>query len=99
MFITPPGAKRQVECAPVRADGQATVLSCKNTGNAYAQLREAVLTRDDRQVARFEGGTYILPGATKAIPLRSEGAVLPGPASLSLMFDDGQRTTSSIALP
>lgn len=98
VFITPPGAKREVDCTLSRV-GSAPALSCKNTGNAYAQLREAQLTRGDRPVARFEGGTYILPGATKVIELRSDGALAAGPAMLSLTFDDGRSSTSSVSLP
>lgn len=99
VFITPPAAKRQVECTPVRGEGNAPALNCKNNGNAYAQVREAQLVREDRPLARFEGGTYILPGATKVIALRSDAAVPAGQATLSLTFDDGQRSTSTVALP
>ncbi|WP_240788552.1 molecular chaperone [Ramlibacter henchirensis] len=99
VFITPPGARRQVECTPVRTEANAPALSCRNNGNAYAQLRDAQLTRDDRPLARFEGGTYILPGATKLIALKTDTAVPSGQARLSLTFDDGQGSTTSVALP
>jgi len=99
VFITPPGAKRQVDCTPVRVDAGKLALSCKNNGNAYAQLREAQLTRDDRPVARFEGGTYILPGATKVIALGTDAALPAGQAKLSLTFDDGQGGSTSVAVP
>jgi fimbrial chaperone protein len=99
VFITPPGAKREVECTPVRVDAGKPALSCKNNGNAYAQLREAQLIRDDRPVARFEGGTYILPGATKVIALGTDAVLAAGQARLSLTFDDGQSSTTSVAVP
>jgi len=99
VFITPPGAKRQVDCTPVRIDANTPALNCKNNGNAYAQLREAQLSRDDRPVARFEGGTYILPGATKVIALKPDAAVPAGQARLSLTFDDGQSSSTSVAVP
>jgi len=99
VFITPPGAKRQVDCIPVRIDAGKPALSCKNNGNAYAQLREAQLTRDDRPVARFEGGTYILPGATKVIALGADAALPAGQARLSLVFDDGQGSSTAVAVP
>lgn len=99
VFITPPGAKRQVDCIPVRVDANKPALSCRNNGNAYAQLREAQLIRDDRPVARFEGGTYILPGATKVIALGTDTALPAGQARLSLTFDDGQSSSISVAVP
>jgi fimbrial chaperone protein len=99
VFITPPGAKRLVDCTPVRVDANKPALSCRNNGNAYAQLREAQLIRNDRPVARLEGGTYILPGATKVIALGTDTALAAGQARLSLTFDDGQSSSTSVAVP
>jgi fimbrial chaperone protein len=94
VFITPPTAKRNVSCSIVPGKEATQLgLSCTNAGSAYAQLREATLTRAGEPVARFEGGVYILPGATKAMALRREGTMTSGPAKLSLGFDDGQVST------
>jgi fimbrial chaperone protein len=99
VFVTPPNAKKAVSCAPARDAAGAVSLRCSNGGSAYAQLREATLTRGDKVVARFEGGTYILPGAAKPIALKGDGPVGPGDAKLDLLFDDGQNVSSMIALP
>ena len=99
VFITPPVAKRQVSCTVQRPEAKAVGLQCGNTGTAYAQIREAAVMRGEQALARFEGGSYILPGASKTISLRSEKAVAAGPAQLVVTFDDGQSLTTSITLP
>ncbi|MDP3799569.1 MAG: fimbria/pilus periplasmic chaperone [Polaromonas sp.] len=99
VFITPPTAKRQMNCNTGRADARTVSLQCSNTGTAYAQIREAAVMRGEQALARFEGGSYILPGASKTISLRSEKAVAAGPAQLVVTFDDGQSLTTSITLP
>lgn len=99
VFITPPAAKRQMECSTSRADAQALNLRCSNTGTAYAQIREAVVMRGDQALAQFEGGSYILPGASKSVSLKGEKPVLAGQAQLVITFDDGKNLTTSITLP
>ncbi len=99
VFITPPAAKRQVACTTSRADAKALSLRCSNTGTAYAQIREAAVMRGDQALARFEGGSYILPGASKTVSLKGENAVPAGAAQLVITFDDGQNLTTSITLP
>ena len=99
VFITPPVAKRLVACSARRAEARAITLSCSNTGTAYAQIREASVTRGGQTVARFEGGSYILPGASKLVSLKAEKDVSAGDAQLVVTFDDGQSLTNSIALP
>jgi len=99
VFVTPPAAKRQINCSTSRADAKTVSLQCSNTGTAYAQIREASLMRDKQALARFEGGSYILPGASKTISLRGENTVTAGPAQLVVTFDDGQNLTTSITLP
>lgn len=99
VFITPPLAKRQVNCSTSRADATAVNLHCSNTGTAYAQIREAAVMRGDQALARFEGGSYILTGASKTVSLKGEKAMPAGPAQLVITFDDGQNLTTSITLP
>ncbi|MFC5520713.1 fimbrial biogenesis chaperone [Polaromonas jejuensis] len=99
VFITPPAAKREMNCAAQRADTKTVNLQCSNTGTAYAQIREASLLRDKQPLARFEGGSYILPGASKTVSLMGEKAVAAGDAQLVVTFDDGQSLTTSITLP
>ena len=99
VFITPPAAKRQMDCTTTRADVKAIDLRCTNTGTAYAQIREATVTRAGQTLARFEGGSYILPGASKIVSLMGEKALAAGEAQLVITFDDGQSLTNSIKLP
>src|SRR5659263_82986 len=82
VFITPPAAKRQMDCSTSPADATAVNLRCSNTGTAYAQIREATIKRGEQTLARFEGGSYILPGASKTVSLKGEKAVTAGEAQL-----------------
>lgn len=99
VFITPPVAKRQMDCSTSPADATAVNLRCSNTGTAYAQIREATIKRGEQTLAKFEGGSYILPGASKTVSLKGEKAVPAGQAQLVITFDDGQNLTTSITLP
>lgn len=99
VFITPPAAKRQMDCSTSPADATAVNLRCSNTGTAYAQIREAAIKRGEQTLAKFEGGSYILPGASKTVSLKGEKAVPAGQAQLVITFDDGQNLTTSITLP
>lgn len=98
VFITPAVAKRQVDCTTQHPDTKTVNLQCSNTGTAYAQIREAVVTRGNQALAKFEGGSYILPGASKTVSLKGE-QVTPGEAKLVVTFDDGQSQTTNITLP
>lgn len=100
VFVSPPMAKRNVTCQIVRGAGSAPVLAlCRNEGNAYAQVREARLRRAGTEAARFEGGSYILPGVAKSIPMTAGTAVLGGPVELSVAFDDGTEQVFELSLP
>lgn len=99
VFITPPVAKRQVSCTVQRPEAKTVGLQCGNTGTAYAQIREATVMRGEQALAKFEGGNYILPGATKIVSLKSEQPITAGEAKLVVTFDDGQSQTTSITLP
>ena len=95
VFITPPPAKRIVDCV---AAPNLTVR-CANSGTAYAQVREIQLKRGTVTLARFEGGTYILPGAQKVISLKGESGLTPGAAQMSVSFDDGKSQIFEVMLP
>ncbi len=98
VFITPPIAKRDMTCQSLR-EGTALSVSCANTGTAYAQIREVSLKRGDANLARFEGGVYILPGARKTMALTAEQAVAKGDAELSVTFDDGKNQSFNVSVP
>jgi fimbrial chaperone protein len=99
VFITPSGAKRDVKCGINMDDEKSVTVFCKNAGTAYAQIRELTVKRDGKELARFEGGTYILPGAGKYIKLKADKRHAAGNATLTLMFDDFQGQTSVSYLP
>jgi fimbrial chaperone protein len=100
VFVTPPVAKREMDCTLKRGEKNSLQASCENTGTAYAQVREAVLKRGGKELARYEGGDYILPGARKAFNLNgAEEEVRPGPAELSITFDDNQVQAFQTSLP
>ena len=99
VFITPPGAKRLMDCSAARGDAKTVTVSCHNRGTAYAQIREVSILRGDQALAKFEGGTYVLPGASKALSLKAGQAISAGEAQLVISFDDGQSLTNNITLP
>ncbi|WP_457337882.1 fimbrial biogenesis chaperone [Rhizobacter sp. P5_C2] len=98
VFVTPPAARRDLACT-LQRDGAQLLAQCENRGSAYAQVRELRVLRAGRQLARFDGGAYVLPGASRPIALQSDPDVAPGPAQLALLFDDGSRRTDELALP
>lgn len=99
VFITPPVAQRDVQCQVTRMDTQNFNALCQNTGTAYAQVRGVVLMRGQEELAKFEGGTYILPGARRSLSIRAEKPVPAGPAVTRVFFDDGKSTDLPLQLP
>jgi fimbrial chaperone protein len=99
VFITPPPAKRDVVCQAERGAAQALNVTCSNSGTAYAQVREVLVKRGTQVLAKFEGGTYILPGARQVMSAKGEQAIAPGAAQLGVSFDDGKSQTFDITLP
>lgn len=99
VFITPPVAKREMTCSFDAKDPQNPQAVCSNTGTAYAQVREITLQRGTERLARFEGGSYILPGTKKAIGLQTATPLATGSAELLVLFDDGKSQTFAVSLP
>ncbi|MFM9879134.1 MAG: molecular chaperone [Burkholderiaceae bacterium] len=99
VFITPPIAKREMACGLTMNAGANPQAVCSNIGSAYAQVREVAVQRGGRKLARFEGGSYILPGAKKTLPLKTDAALAPGAAELFVLFDDGRSQTFAVTLP
>jgi len=91
VFITPPGAKRDLLCSVARSAPDAVTARCENRGGAYAQPREISLTgANGEKVATLESAAYVLPGTTHAYEIkRSGGPIASGPAKLAVNFDDG----------
>jgi fimbrial chaperone protein len=99
VFITPPAAKHDVQCQLTKMDGENFSALCQNTGNAYAQVRLVQLKRGEEELAKFEGGTYILPGARRTMNLKAEKVVVSGPAVARVVFDDGKTTELPLQVP
>ena len=99
VFITPPPAKREISCELVRKDPRTIDAACRNTGSAYAQVREATLLRGTVVQAKFEGGNYILPGARKATTMKGEADISAGAIQLRIVFDDGKTQVFENTLP
>ena len=97
VFITPPLAKRAVECRGALADPGNLNVACSNIGSAYAQVREILVRDGERLIGRFEGGPYILPGAEKVLPIKLERFGPPNApltnVQLAVTFDDGTTQT------
>jgi len=91
VFITPPSAKRDLQCSVARAAPDAVTASCENHGSAYAQPRELTLASPEgAKLANLESAAYLLPGTKRAYEIkRAAGAIPAGPAKLSVSFDDG----------
>lgn len=95
VFITPPGAKRQLSCTAARVTPDAARVTCENTGNAYAQPREFVLSSAaGAKLASRDSGGYILPSIKRSFDVkRTEGPLPGGNLKLAVSLDDG--TTQS----
>ena len=91
VFITPPGAKRDLACSARRSGPQALAASCENRGSAYAQIRSIGLTAaDGTPVAVRESGGYLLPGISRSFEVQAkDAAIRPGNYRLAVTLDDG----------
>lgn len=95
VFITPAPAKRDLSCSVMRLKkepGQkveSVGIYCLNHGTAYAQVREMTVSQGKQVVARFDGGSYVLPDVRKRWLLPLEKPLETGTVTLTLMFDDG----------
>jgi len=98
VFVTPPVAHSDIVCVTERLADVVQAV-CENRGNAYALLREVVLRRDGNELARFEGGAYVLPGVRRRVPLDAKGRIEPGPAQLFLNFDGDQQVQANELVP
>lgn len=100
VFISPPGAKRNVMCEADRAAADTVRVSCANSGTAYAQVREVVFTSPSgERIAGRDVGGYILPGITRAFPIRKDGGFAAGAYKLGVSFDDGSAQSFDVTVP
>jgi fimbrial chaperone protein len=98
VFITPAPATRKVTCSASRGDESMLNVGCANTGSAYAQVREVLVRDGARVLGRFEGGAYILPGARKVLPIKTEN-IAPGTRlQLVVSYDDGRSESFDVTV-
>jgi fimbrial chaperone protein len=95
VFITPKDAKPNISCSSASVASGSIAFTCKNNGNAHAQVRYARVMRDGKELTQLENGGYFLSGTQRvlALPL---GSVTAGAVTLELALDDG--TAPSYAL-
>jgi fimbrial chaperone protein len=102
IFITPPGARRALECTATRASPTAIRATCENRGQAYAQPASMTLTTPSGNTlvsSEIRGG-YILPTVTRSFELASEGSRIPGGTlKLQVTQDDGSKQVFDVRLP
>jgi fimbrial chaperone protein len=100
VFITPKGARRELNCAVERAAPNVVKAVCENTGTAYAQPRGFALTgADGTRLAGSESGGYILPDIKRSFELkRAEGRIPGGKARLAVTLDDGTTQTFDVTV-
>lgn len=101
VFITPPGAKRQLSCGIERAAPDTVNAVCENKGNAYAQpVSFKLLSAADEQVANRDTGGYLLPEIKRSFAIKSQGARIPaGRGKLRVTLDDGAVQNFDVVLP
>jgi fimbrial chaperone protein len=93
VFVTSSTARRDVSCQVVPEVTVPLKVDCANRGNGYAQIREIAIVQGTASLARFTGGSYILPGATKRLVLAPEAPAAPGDVGIRVTFDDGDTET------
>jgi fimbrial chaperone protein len=100
VFITPPKAKYLLACTAERTAADTLRASCNNSGNAYAQLINFVVTGPGGEtLAGRDTGGYILPTVKRSFDLKSPGGAIPaGKAQLTVKLDDGSQQTFDITL-
>ena len=101
VFITPPGAQREVACKLGSNPARKLEAVCSNSGTAYAQLRNVELKRGADTLASFDGSLYLLPGASKPLPIKASDGPAPasGPAELVVTFDDLKPQSYPVTVP
>lgn len=100
VFITPNGAKHKLGCAVERSGENTVKAVCENTGTAYAQPREFVLTSSaGEKLASRDTGGYILPDIKRSFEIkRAQGRIPGGNARLAVTLDDGSTLTFDVTV-
>lgn len=101
VFITPPAAKNKLGCTVNRTAPNAVNAVCENSGSAYAQPLNFVLTgaTGDKPLAARNQAGYILPGIKRSFELKAEAGRIPaGKAKLTVTLDDGSKQAFDVTL-
>jgi fimbrial chaperone protein len=101
VFISPPGVKRDLQCAVERSAPDEVRATCHNAGNAYAQIR-ALDVLDDKgvKIAERDNGGYVLPSVRRVFEIkRAEGRIPAGRVKLQVALDDGTLQAFDATLP
>jgi fimbrial chaperone protein len=100
VFVTPPGAKRQLSCSAQRIAPDTVKAVCENTGRAYAQARGFALlgAKGEKLVSRQSGG-YILAQGKRDFDMKAAGRIPGGRHKLQVSIDDGTDQVFDVDLP
>lgn len=100
VFITPRGAKSNLVCSAERTSASSVSAACENTGTAYAQPLDFVLSNSvGEKLASRDSGGYILPTIKRKFDIKSAGKRIPGgKATLTVRLDDGSKQTFDVTL-
>jgi fimbrial chaperone protein len=101
VFVTPPGAKAELDCSMERGAPNLVRAVCGNVGTAYAQPRDfSLVGADGTRIAGRDSGGYILPDSVKRFDMkRAEGPIQSGKARLDVTLDDGTKRTYDVSVP
>jgi fimbrial chaperone protein len=97
VFITPKDAKPDVSCTSVTANTSSVMFTCKNNGNAHAQVRHARVMRDGKELTQLDNGGYYLTGTQRMLTLPLD-KVTAGTLTLELALDDGSSPSYTLQL-
>ena len=99
VFITPRGAKSKLDCVAQRSAANAFYAVCENTGSAYVEPLDFVLTNPaGEKLAISEQHGYILPAIKRRFAIKSDKRIPGGKAKLTVSLDDGTKQTFDVTL-
>lgn len=100
VFITPPSAKHILNCTIERSSASSVNAVCENSGNAYAQPLNFLLTSESGiTLASRDGGGYILPSVKRHFDLKpTESNFTGGKATLTVKLDDGTNQSFDVTI-
>jgi fimbrial chaperone protein len=100
VFITPPGAKRDLRCELGRAAPDTVRAVCTNNGTAYVQIRKFALTdAAGATLASRDQGAYLLPSIQRPFDIQGAARIPAGPVKLQVGLDDGTVQAFEATLP